>query len=205
MEGSIEKSRRYLFQSLKSPPLHGTKNPLALTLLILMAQQLSNIALGADSNQLKLVGSLYDRCNITMSQLIELLSLKFYDKPDSPRSDTFIWSILPPLDDLLRSHNLNAPVAFALAQPAFRMLREWNVEGIELQKHRDKDSLKDLLSKWTRKLFSQSWSELSPRTCGSTCRRTYILRFGVILSTIYTAQVNAMKRKWRSFAKTFRV
>ena len=171
MEGSIDKSRRYLSQNLMCPPLHGTDKPLALTLLILMAQQLSNIVYSTESKALKLVSNLYDRCNITMAQLIEFLALKFYGKSDGPRSDTVYLEMLPSLEDLLGAYSLDPAVAFALAQPAFRMLREWDVEATDLKKHANTKRLETVLSKWESKVLlpvveqyidSAVWEHISP-------------------------------------------
>ena len=147
MEGSVDKSKRYLSQSMMQPPIYGSGKPLALALLILMAQQLGAIAFEMESKELKLIGNLYDQCSIILSQLIEFLSLKYYAQPGSQRSDFLYISMLPTLSELLNKFELRPEIAFVMARPAFRLQRESEFGLTDL--NMNDDSSKRLLEIWS--------------------------------------------------------
>ena len=123
MEGSIDKSRRFLAESLMSTPLlsTGKEEPFAVVLLILIAKKLRQIAYATTSKELKLIGNLYDQCHMTMLQLIQFfIVLKM--NVQNTRSDLWYVKVLPPIEELLETYLLEPAIAFALAQPSFKLL-----------------------------------------------------------------------------------
>ena len=123
MEGSIDKSRRFLAESLMSTPLlsTGKKEPFAVVLLILIAKKLRQIAYATTSKELKLIGNLYDQCHMTMLQLIQFFVVLKMNVQNT-RSDLWYVKVLPPIEELLETYLLEPAIAFALAQPSFKLL-----------------------------------------------------------------------------------
>lgn len=88
--------------------------PLALPLLILIAQQEDIVAINTESRHLKLIAELNDKCHETLFEYIEFLkgalSLEEYIQT------------LPPVNVLIREYGLRPEVAFALYRPIMRSL-----------------------------------------------------------------------------------
>ena len=130
MEGSIDKSRRFLAESLMSTPLlsTGKKEPFAVVLLILIAKKLRQIAYATTSKELKLIGNLYDQCHMTMLQLIQFFVVLKMNVQNT-RSDLWYLKVLPPIEELLETYLLEPAIAFALAQPSFKLLTSPDGKG----------------------------------------------------------------------------
>lgn len=123
MEGSIEKSRRFLAETLMSTPLlsTGNKESFAVTLLVLMAKKLGQIAYETNAKELKLIGNLYDQCHMTLLQLIQFFVVSKIEVHGT-RSDLWFVEALPDIQNLLQTYLLDPAIAFSLAQPNFKLL-----------------------------------------------------------------------------------
>ena len=84
----------------------------AFALLILLAQQREAIVYETDSNELKLIGMLYDQCQMALCQLVEFLS------SDSSQLQSYK-KLLPTLGVLFQKYKLQPDVAFCMARPVF--------------------------------------------------------------------------------------
>ena len=133
MEGSIEKSKRYLAESLMSVPLEssGKHEPFAISLLVLIAKKLGQIAYTTKVKELKLIGNLYDQCYMTLLQLIQFYSTSSSEirgiftgssKLNVSRSDEWYVQALPNIETLSKTYLLNPGIAFSMAKPVFKFL-----------------------------------------------------------------------------------
>jgi len=88
-------------------------DPVAVPLMLLLAQARNHIVFQMESRQLKLIGMLYDQCCEVLSQYIAFLE-------DAMQPVDAYADLLPTLGDLVHTHSLEPDVAMALYRPVLR-------------------------------------------------------------------------------------
>ncbi len=96
--------------------LNAGADPLTLPLLLLMAQARNHILFQMETNQLKLIGMLYDQCNEVLRQYAEFVALAH-----APVASYA--TLLPPLPELVTAYSMPPEVAFHLYRPVLRLLQ----------------------------------------------------------------------------------
>ena len=90
-------------------------------MLVLLSQQRNNIILDSGSQQLKLIGRLYDECHMTLVQFVDFLSTKCASastKTAAEASSAYC-QILPDITVLLTDYKMQPGVAFHITRPSF--------------------------------------------------------------------------------------
>jgi len=115
----------------------GDDTALCVVMLVLLAQQRNNIILDAGSQQLKLIGRLYDECHMTLVQFVDFLSTKCASASTKTASDasSAYCQILPSITVLLTSYKMQPGVAFHITRPSFSIyLRNGGLSSTDNQK-----------------------------------------------------------------------
>ena len=117
--GSMRKAASALHNAVITSA--GDDTPLCVVLLVLLAQQRDNIILETGSQQLKLIGRLYDECHMTLIQFVDFLSIKFASasKTTAEAASAAYCAILPSITVLLSSYKMKPGVAFHVTRPSF--------------------------------------------------------------------------------------
>ncbi|BBM99302.1 THO complex subunit 2 [Marchantia polymorpha subsp. ruderalis] len=89
---------------------------LAVPLLLLIAQQRTNVVVNANAPYIKLVSEQFDRCHGTLLQYVEFLTSAV--SPVSAYAQ-----LIPPLDDLVHKYHIEPEVAFLIYRPVMRLFK----------------------------------------------------------------------------------
>ena len=121
--GSMRKSANALHEAVigKSSSEEDDDTSLCVVLLVLLAQQRSNIILDSSSQQLKLIGRMYDECHMTMMQFVDFLSVRCATASNNSAAEASAsyCSVLPSITVLLDTYKMQPGVAFTITRPSF--------------------------------------------------------------------------------------
>jgi THO complex subunit 2 len=99
------------------------KNNVAVPLIVLIAQQRAAILFKTETEYLKLLGYLYDACQLALVQLCQFLGSSV------PLAD--FRKLVPPFETMVNSYNMDPAIAFRLLRPAYQ--EEHRVTAKQLQ------------------------------------------------------------------------
>ncbi|KAL3684910.1 hypothetical protein R1sor_002932 [Riccia sorocarpa] len=89
---------------------------LAVPLLLLIAQQRTNVVVNANAPHIKMVSEQFDRCHGTLLQYVEFLTSAV--SPVSAYAQ-----LIPTLDDLVHKYHIEPEVAFLIYRPVMRLFK----------------------------------------------------------------------------------
>ncbi|KAL2653101.1 hypothetical protein R1flu_021229 [Riccia fluitans] len=89
---------------------------LAVPLLLLIAQQRTNVVVNANAPHIKMVSEQFDRCHGTLLQYVEFLTSAV--SPVSAYAQ-----LIPSLDDLVHKYHIEPEVAFLIYRPVMRLFK----------------------------------------------------------------------------------
>ena len=144
---------------------------LGVSLLILIAQARDRIIFDSGKGtfkEVKLVGNLYDTCQVVMAILLEFLTdgVKNDDKDvDGKRnSDISLYSrFLPSFQDLQRKYGLDMATAWLLCRPCIKAALEIEPEDLEKSSLARFELSEDIRQSYSDSLPESVWNVLSPK------------------------------------------
>ncbi|CAM6089899.1 unnamed protein product [Calypogeia fissa] len=143
---------------------------LAVPLLLLIAQQRTNVIVNADAPYIKLVSEQFDRCHGTLLQYVEFLNSSV--SPVSAYAQ-----LIPSLEDLVHKYHIEPEVAFLIYRPVMRLFKpskgssvSWPADTskagtdlvLDVVPNRKPFSWAELLQTVHSMLPARAWNSLSP-------------------------------------------
>ena len=137
---------------------------MGVSLLILIAQARDRIIFDSGKGafkDVKLIGNLYDNCQVIMAILLEFLT----DEDDDKESDSNISvysRFLPSFQDLQRNYGLDMVTAWLLCRPCVKAALEMETEDLEKSKLSRFSLTEDLRKSYSDSLAESAWKMLTP-------------------------------------------